>query len=130
MDALHRLRWEQDPAGRLLVLDAANDSKDEAEAVFELFDATIRAEPDNSVRLLADLENGFHSPALTLRWKEAYKDHDRVIRKAAILGSTGGMKVVVSAYRFYLRMRGVDVDQKMRLFSDAASARAWLAEQP
>lgn len=129
MNLLGRIQWQQDGAGRLLVFDFSNSSRAEAEALFELFDATVRAEPEGSVRLLADFENGWHAPELTRKWKSASAAHDRQIRRAALLGVTGGIKVVVVAYRFYLRLRGIDVDNKMRLFDDEAAARAWLAEK-
>lgn len=130
MNLLGRIKWQDDGAGRLLVFDFSNSSRAEAEALFELFDATVRAEPEGSVRLLADFENGWHAPELTRKWKTASAAHDRHIRRAALLGVTGGIKVVVMAYRFYLRFRGIDVDNKMRLFDDEAAARAWLAEKP
>jgi hypothetical protein len=127
MDLLSRFKWEEDAAGRLLVVDFSNTNREEASALFELFDATVKAEAPGSIRLLADFENGFHSPDLTRRWKEASPDHDRQVRKVAMLGVTGGIKVVIMAYRFYLRLRGIDVDNKMRLFDGDAAARAWLA---
>jgi hypothetical protein len=125
---LARVRWEQDAAGRLLVFDFGNTSQPEAEALFELFDSTVRAEPEHSVRLLADLEDAYHAPDLVRRWKTASAAHDRQIRMAALTGVHGGLKVVVSAYRLYLRLRGIDVEAKLRLFDDAAEARAWLAQ--
>ncbi len=129
MSLLSRIRWETDASGRLLCFDFSNSDRAEAEALFELFDATVRAEEPGSVRLLADFENAWHAPDLTRRWKSASAAHDRQIKAAALVGVDGGIKVVVVAYRFYLRMRGIDVDRKMRLFDDPASARAWLAEQ-
>jgi hypothetical protein len=128
MDLLSRFKWEEDAAGRLLVVDFTNTNREEASALFELFDATVKAEAAGSIRLLADFENGYHAPDITRRWKEASADHDRQVRKVAMLGVTGGIKVVIMAYRFYLRLRGIDVDNKMRLFDGEAEARAWLAE--
>jgi hypothetical protein len=124
---LSRFKWEEDAAGRLLVVDFSNTNREEASALFELFDATVKAEAEGSVRLLADFEGGFHAPDLTRRWKEASSEHDRQIRRAALIGVTGGIKVVIMAYRFYLRLRGIDVDNKMRLFNQEGEARAWLA---
>ena len=127
MDLLHRIQWETDAAGRLLVIDFGDSNKADANALFELFDATVRAEPEHSVRLLADFEGAWHAPDLTVRWKEAAAEHDKRIVKAAVTGVSGGIKVVISGYRFYLRLRGIDVDRKMRIFGDAGEARAWLA---
>jgi hypothetical protein len=128
MGLLERARWEQDAAGRLLVFDFSNTSPSEAEALFELFDTTVRAEPAGSVRVLADFEGAYHAPDLVRRWKSASAAHDRQIRMAALTGVHGGLKLVVSAYRLYLRLRGIDVEEKMRLFDGAAEARAWLAQ--
>lgn len=130
MELLGRIQWEQDAAGRLLIFDFSNTDPAEAEALFVLFDSAVRAEAPGSLRLLADFENAYHTPDLTRRWKEASSAHDKVIRRAALTGVTGGIKVVVTAYRFYLRLRGIDVDTKMRLFDDVGAARAWLAEAP
>jgi hypothetical protein len=128
VELLKRLRWEEDARGRFLVCDFSDTSKDEAEALFELFDATVKAEPPGSVRVLMDLEGGYHSPGLTRRWKDASTEHDRQVSRVACLGVTGGIKVVLMGYRFYLRLRGIEVDRKMRLFNGEAEARAWLAE--
>jgi hypothetical protein len=127
---LHRFKWEQDARGRLLVIDFGNSRKDEANALFELFDAMVRAEAPGSVRLLGDFENAYHAPDLTRRWKEASAAHDRQIARAAVTGVKGGVKVAVLAYRLFLRIRGIAVDTKLRLFEDPAAARAWLAEDP
>lgn len=127
MDLLSRFKWENDAAGRLLVVDFSNTNREEANALFELFDATVKAEPEGSVRLLGDFEGGYHAPELTRRWKEASPEHDKHVTKVAMLGVTGGIKVVIMAYRFYLRLRGIEVDNKMALFDDEAEARAWLA---
>lgn len=130
MELLSRFKWEQDAVGRLLVVDFSNTNKDEAHALFEIFDAQVKAEPEHSVRLLGDFENGYHAPELTKRWKEASPEHDRHVTKVAMLGVTGGIKIVIMAYRFYLRLKGIDVDNKMQLFNSEAEARAWLAEKP
>lgn len=123
-----RLDWQEDAAGRLLVVDFGNTTKEEANGLFELFDAAVRAEPEGSLRLLADFNGAFHAPDLTQRWKVAAAVHEKHIRMAALTGVHGGVKVAVMAYRFYLRLRGVDVARKMRLFekADEAAARAWL----
>lgn len=123
-----RLRWERDPLGELLIFDCSNNNHDEAYALFEAFDREVRARPEGSVRVLADFENAYHASDLTALWKGAYQDHARYVHKMACLGVTGGMKVVFAAYRFYSRLRGVAVDDKLRVLDDEGVARAWLAQ--
>lgn len=123
-----RLRWEQDPRGRLLIFDCSDNTLEEARSLFDGFHAAVLAEPAGSVRVLADFENAAHEPALTRRWKEAFPEHNRQIRAFAAVGVTGGMKMVIAAYRFYARLRGGDIETKMRFFENQEEARAWLAE--
>lgn len=121
-----RLRWDKDKLGRLLVLDCSNNSRDEAYAQFEATHKVLLAEPPASVRLLVDFENAVHETALTRLWKEASIEHDKRVTKVALVGVTGGMKVVVAAYRFYVMVRGLEADTKMAFFDEESEARAWL----
>ncbi|HTB22952.1 MAG TPA: hypothetical protein VK914_09620 [bacterium] len=123
-----RVRWEKDKLGRILVFDCSNNSLEEAYALFHAFQDAVLSQPEGSVRVLADLENGSHDIALTRMWKEAIPSHDRIVTKLALLRVTGSMKVVIAAYRFYARVRGVEVDLKMAYFEDETKAREWLAE--
>lgn len=121
-----RVRWERDSRGELLVFDCSNNTREEAFLLFEAFDREVRQRPLGSVRVLADFENAYHAAELTSRWKESYAEHDRHVKKMACVGVSSGMKIVFAAYRFYSRLRGVDVDVKMRLYNDEGQARAWL----
>jgi hypothetical protein len=123
-----RVRWEKDAQGELLVFDCSNNSKEEAYALFEAFDREVRSKAEGGVRVLADFENAYHAADLTARWKGAYQEHAKHVRKMACLGVTNGMKIVFAAYRFYSRLRGIDVDAKLKVLDDEAQARAWLAE--
>ena len=125
---MERLRWESDAVGELLVFDCSDNTKDEAYAQFTAFDQAVRSRPENSVRVLADFENAFHAADLTAQWKGAYQEHAKHVRKMACLGVTAGMKIVFAAYRFYSRIRGVDVDAKLKVCDSEDEARAWLAK--
>lgn len=126
VDLGRRVRWERDKLGPLLIFDCSNNNRDEAYALLDAFMAAVLPQPPASVRVLVDLENAVHETALTRRWKEAVLEQDTRIAKAALLGITSGMKVVIAAYRFYARVRGVEIDTKMVYFEDEARARAWL----
>jgi hypothetical protein len=126
VDLGRRVRWEQDKLGRLLIFDCSNNNRDEAYALLDAFMAALRPEPPVSVRVLVDLENAVHETGLTRRWKEAVMEQDTRVAKVALLRITSGMKVVMAAYRFYARVRGVEIDTKMVYFEDEARARAWL----
>jgi SpoIIAA-like len=126
-DLGRRVRWEQDSRGRFLVFDCSNNTLEEAYALFDAFHDAVMAEPAGSVRVLADFENAAHEPKLTRRWKSAWQVHNGQVRILACLGVTGGIKVVIAAYRFYARLRGTDLDARMRFFDREEEARAWLA---
>jgi hypothetical protein len=55
----------------LLGFDFSKTHRDEANALFELFDASVRAAEPASVRLLANFEEVFHASELKRRCKEA-----------------------------------------------------------
>ena len=128
MDLSARVHWERDAAGELLVFDASNDTREEVLPLFEAFHREVLSRPAGTVRVLADFENAVHSTEITRKWKDAHDEHDRQVRKIACLGVTGGMKIVFAAYRFYARLRGLDIDVKMKLFDAEGPARAWLLE--
>jgi hypothetical protein len=124
-----RAHWEQDGLGELFVFDCSNNAVGDAKPLFEAFHREVLSRPAGTVRVLADFENAVHDPAITKLYKDAHSEHDRQIRKIACLGINGGMKIVFAAYRFFVRIKGVDVDAKMRLFDDVGPARAWLLER-
>ena len=126
VDLGDRVRWETDRRGRLLIFDCSNNNRDEAYALFDAFQRTVLPEPPGTVRVLMDFENAAHETELTRRWKEASLDHNRQITKAAMVGVTGGMKIVLAAYRFYARMKGMEIETKTAFFEDETAARAWL----
>jgi hypothetical protein len=121
-----RVRWENDKLGRLLIFDLSNNSRDEAHALLDAFDAAVMAEAPGSVRMLVNIENTVYELGLTRRWREAVTRHDPQMAKTAMLGVGGGLKALVAAYRLYARFKGIDIDKKMALFDDEAGARAWL----
>jgi hypothetical protein len=129
VDLGRRVRWERDKLGPLLIFDCSNNNHDEAYALLDAFMAAVLPEPPGSVRVLVDLENAVHETGLTRRWKAAVMEQDTRVAKVALLRITSGMKVVMAAFRFYARVRGVEVDTKMVYFEDEARARAWLEEQ-
>jgi hypothetical protein len=126
VDLSGRLRWEDDARGKLLVFDCSNNTLPEAWALFEAFHAAIMAEPAGSVRVLADFENAAHEPRLTNRWKSEWSNQNAQVQKIACLGVTGGIKVVIAAYRFFARLKGVEVEARMKFFDQERDARDWL----
>ena len=123
-----RLRWEEFRGRRLLVVDASNSDREEAWGVYAEFDLLVRDQEDASVLFLFDVENAYHELSLTERWKQAYALHDRKVRRVAVVGAHAGLKVVLAAYRFFVRLRGVDIDRKMRFFDEPLQAKEWLIE--
>lgn len=128
MQLHERVRWEQDALGELLVYDCSNNGMADAVPLFEAFHREVMSRPAGTVRVLADFENAVHGTEITKLYKDAHAEHDRQVKKIACLGITGGMRIVLAAYRFFARLKGVDIDGKMRLLDDASQARAWLLE--
>ena len=126
IDLGKRVRWEQAGDQRYLWFDCSNCNRDEGYALQEAFHEQISAQRGEGLLVLADFENGYHDSTLTARWKDLYAEHDKKVAKIACLGVLGSMKVVFAAYRFFVRLRGVDIDAKMQLFDEREAARAWL----
>ena len=122
------MRWEGSGATRYLWFDCSDCNRDEGYALQAAFNREVGSQPAGSVRVLADFESGYHESALTQRWKELYAEHDHRVHKIACLGVVGTMKVVFAAYRFFVRLKGVDIDAKMRIFEDKEEALGWLLE--
>jgi hypothetical protein len=121
-----RVRWESSGAQRYLWFDCSDCNRDEGYALQAAFQREVSSQAPGSVRVLADFENGYHDSTLTRQWKDLYAEHDQRVLKIACLGVEGSMKVVFAAYRFYVRLKGVDIDSKMRIFGDKREALAWL----
>lgn len=125
-----RVQWLGAGPRRYLWFDCSACNREEGYALQEAFQREILAQDGVGLLILADFESAYHDSALTARWKDAYAEHDAKVAKIACLGVVGSMKIVFAAYRFFVRLRGVDVDQKMRLFDDKEQARAWLLDDP
>jgi hypothetical protein len=121
-----RVRWVGVGEGRYLSMDCSNCDKAEGYALLDAFDQALQGEPADSVRLLVNFFHGYHDLTLTGLWKDRYQHHDMQTRKVACLGVTGGMRVVVAAYRFYVVLMGRDMDSKVRVFDEEGKALEWL----
>lgn len=128
VDLSQRVRWEGEASQRYLWFDCSDCNREEGYALQELFHEWVGSQPPDSVRVLADFENGYHDTALTRRWKDVHAEHAERVHKIACLGVVGSIKVVFAAYRFFVRLKGVDVDAKMQLFEDKEAALAWLLD--
>jgi len=129
-DLSGRMRWEGEGPERYLWFDCSDCGREEAYALQEAFDRELKAQPGGGLRVLADFENGYHESALTQRWKALWKDHDERVQRIACLGVVGGIRIVFAAYRFFVRLQGVDIDAKMRVFDSKDEALPWLLEGP
>ena len=109
-------------------MDNSSNSKDEAYAMFDEFDALVRSQPKASLLVLCDFENCYHDVTILGKWKRASEEHQLYITKSANLGISGSFRIAMAAYRFFARLRGVEVDTIMRDFSDELSAKDWLVE--
>jgi hypothetical protein len=126
VDLGKRVRWESSGATRYLWFDCSDCNREEGYALQQAFNREIGSQEPGTARVLGDFESAYHDSTLTRLWKESYTLHDHRIHKIACLGVVGTIKVVFAAYRFFVRLKGVDVDAKMRLFDDQREALAWL----
>ncbi len=125
-----RVQWLGAGSRRYLWFDCSDCNREEGYALQAAFQREIVEQDGVDLLILADFESAYHDSALTGRWKDAYAEHDAKVAKIACLGVVGSMKIVFAAHRFFVRLRGVDVDQKMRLFDDKEQALVWLLEGP
>lgn len=126
VDLSRRVAWREQDGRRYLWFDCSDCNKEEGYALQEHFHELVAPQPLDSVRVLADFENGYHDTDLTRRWKDLHAEHASRVHKIACLGVVGSMKIVFAAYRFFVRLKGVDVDAKMQLFDDKETALEWL----
>jgi hypothetical protein len=124
-----RVRWVGAGSQRYLWFDTSHCGREDSYAMQEAFDRELKAQGTDGLRVLADFENVYHETALTQRWKALWKDHDHYVHRIACLGIVGSVRVVWAAYRFYVRLKGVDIDTKMRTFDNKEEALAWLLER-
>lgn len=128
MDLSRRLAFEEHKGRRILRMDNSSNSKDEAYAIFDKFDALIRQQPLGSALVLCDFENCYHDVTILGQWKRASPEHEAFIKKTACVGVAGSFRIAMAAYRFFARLRGVKIDTIMRDFDDEAAAMEWLIE--
>lgn len=123
-----RMHFDRDAKGPLLILDDSHTTQQEAWQLFRDFDQHAKAQPDQSLRLLLDYTESWHEPDLTEAWQKAFQRHERVVVKAAVFGATRSVRLAVTAYRFFARLKGADVERRLRSFKTEEEARAWLLE--
>jgi hypothetical protein len=125
---VERLRFIEHKGRRILLMDCSANSRDEAYAIFDAFDALIRKQPPKSTLVLCNFENAYHDMVILSRWKKASPEHEAYVIRTANVGIGGTFKVAMAAYRFFARLSGVEIDALMRDFKDDEAAKDWLLE--
>lgn len=125
---MERLSFIEHQGKRILFMDNSANNRDEAYAMFDAFDSLVRAQPEKSLLVLCDFENCYHDVTILGKWKKASQEHQRIIIKSANLGISGSFRIAIAAYRFFARLRGIEVEQIMRDFNDESAAKNWLVE--
>jgi hypothetical protein len=125
---VERLRFIEHKGRKLLYMDCSSNNKDEAYAIFEQFDVLIRKEPERSVLVLCNFENCYHDSVILGKWKRASTEHERHVSRTACVKVEGLFKIAMAAYRFFARLRGIEVEGIMRNFGDEEAAKDWLVD--
>lgn len=123
------VRWEDHRGRRYLLMDGSRNDRAAAWKSYEDFHALLYQEPLDSVRVLADFSDSYYESELTDKWKKAVEKDNTYVVQGALVGIEGGMKIMIAAYAFFARLRGVPVDKKLRYFESREQALAWLFEE-
>jgi len=109
-------------------MDNSSNTKEEAYAMFDEFDALIRKQALDSTLVLVDFENCYHDVTILGKWKQASVDHVKYVKKTASVGVTGSFRMAMAAYRFFVRFRGHEIDKILHDFDSVEAAKDWLLE--
>ncbi len=123
-----RVTWIEHQGKEILHFNAKDAGRAEQLALLEDYARALKSRPAHSVLLL--FEGGeieFH-PELLTKGKGVFNDLEDRIKRSAVVGMVGVLKMAVMGYREMASMMGRDMGEKARPFDDKAAALDWLAE--
>lgn len=123
-----RVTWFEHKGKEILRFNAKDASRPEQLALLEDYARALKSRPAQSVRLL--FEGGeieFH-PELLTKGKAVFNELEDRIKRSAVIGMVGVLKMAVLGYREMGSLMGRDMGDKARPFDSEAEALDWLVE--
>jgi hypothetical protein len=121
-----RLAWLEHAGQEILQLDVEGAGREEQLAALEDYAKAVKNRPPNSVLLLLKGGNIDFYPEVLTRARAVFNAHADRVRRSAVVGADGILKVAVQGYRQAAELMGRDMAEKARFFDLEAEALAWL----
>lgn len=121
-----RVIWIEHQGQEILRINAKDANRSEQVALLEDYARALKSRPPRSVNLLfegGELE--FH-PELFTKGKAVFNEMEGRIRRSAVIGMVGVLKMAVKTYREAANILGRDMQDKGRTFDTEEQARDWL----
>lgn len=123
-----RVIWIEHRGQEILRINAKDANRNEQVALLEDYAKALKSRPPKSVNMLFEGgELDFH-PELFTRGKAVFNELEDRIRRSAVIGMVGVLKMAVQTYRDAASLMGRDMQDKARAFDDEAKAKDWLVE--
>lgn len=124
----HRVTILEHNKKRIIFINNNNSNREQSYENAVAFNDIVKKEPLNSALVLQDMENcAINNEAVAL-WKNNSAEFDKHIKKAALVGVTGLVKIVVLAYKTYTRLKGIKIEERLREFNTIEEAKDWLTK--
>lgn len=123
-----RVTWIEHQGKEILRFNAKDANRAEQVTLLEDYAKALKSRPKHSVRLL--FEGGqidFH-PELITRGKSVFNELEDRIKRSAVIGMSGVLKMAVKGYREMAQMMGRNMDDKAKPFDSEAQALDWLVQ--
>lgn len=123
-----RVTWFEHKGKEILRFNAKDAGRAEQLALLEDYAKALKSRPPKSVRLLFEGgEIDFH-PELLTKGKAVFNELEDRIRRSAVIGMVGVLKMAVLGYREAGKMLGRDMEDKAKPFDSEAAALDWLVQ--
>lgn len=113
---------------RIFFLDGRKADRDIAMRGLEEYHRQVIQEPLNSVLLLDDFRDCYADGKLVRKFQQRAKEHNKHVKKIAVVGVKGLIKVAFSAYSAFINIHNINANKKIKLFNDLEMAKNWLVE--
>ncbi len=127
MNAHERVQLIHHADRPVVLVDLSNvQERQDVEGCLEQYVALVKSQPPGQGLTLTDLTNAHYDRELGNRWRDAGNALDPHVRKAALVGLDGIMRMVVSSAIAIAELRGSGARGKTRTFGTRAEALDWL----
>lgn len=122
-----RVQWVQHRGQRIFLVDIRSANRDEQLEALQAYSSHLKAEPDNSVRLLVLAgEFDFHPDVITKAKAHLLDGQPKVVR-SALVGVDGILKIAIEGFITMARFLGMPMNQdRGRHFDNEEEAKEWL----